>query len=48
MVVDTWDTHLHEDMVEWVVLPAWLRTNGHTSGHGGRARGAVLTVGLVV
>jgi hypothetical protein len=28
MVVNTWDTHLCEDMVEWIVLPAWLRTGG--------------------
>jgi hypothetical protein len=28
MVVDTWDTHSREDVVEWIVLPTWLRTGG--------------------
>jgi hypothetical protein len=27
VVDDTWDTHLHEDVVEWVVLPARSMTS---------------------
>jgi hypothetical protein len=51
VVADTWDTHSREDVVEWTVLSATRRSRdlaGHTSGRGGRARGAVLTVCLVV
>ena len=46
MVADTWDTHSREDMVEWCRHGRGLA--GHVSGHGGRARGVVLTTGLVV
>ena len=28
MVVDTWDMHSREDMVEWVVLTVWLTSGG--------------------
>jgi hypothetical protein len=42
-VADTWDTHSHEDVAEWAVLPAQSRTGGTRVQDMGDARGAIIT-----
>ena len=48
MVADTWDMHSREDVEECTVLPVQSRTSETCAWSWRTARGARLTMGLVV
>ena len=48
MVADTWNTHLHKEVVEWIMLLMWSRTDETRVWSWRTPHGTRLAMGLVV